>query len=110
MYNRLYKNFAMNNILHEKEIDFKEGYSTEHAVIRLTDQINSSFEKNLLKLGIFIDLAKAFDITHYQLLISKLQNFAVNRSNLRWYENYLNNRKQFPAVNKNITTLTDYYF
>ena len=43
----------MNNILYEKEIDFQEGHSTEHAVIKLTDQINSSFEKNLLKLGIY---------------------------------------------------------
>ena len=53
MYNRLYEHFAMNNILYEKEIDFQEGHSTEHAVIKLTDQINSSFEKNLLKLGIY---------------------------------------------------------
>lgn len=53
MYNRLYKHFAMNSILYEKEIDFQEGHSTEHAVIKLTDQINSSFEKNLLKLGIY---------------------------------------------------------
>ena len=53
MYNRLYEHFAMNNILYEIEIDFQEGHSTEHAVINLTDQINSSFEKNLLKLGIY---------------------------------------------------------
>ena len=46
IYNRLFKFLAANEILYIKQFSFEEGYSTEHAINQLTDQIESSFEKN----------------------------------------------------------------
>ena len=63
------------------------------AIIQLTDQINSSFEKNHFILGIFIDLSEAFDTVDHHILVSKLENYEVNGNNLRWFQSYLKNPK-----------------
>ena len=62
---------------------FKGGHSTEHAIMQLTDQVNSSFEKNHFTLGIFVDLLKAFDTVDHYILITNLENYGVNGKNLR---------------------------
>ena len=71
--------------------------------MQLIDQINSSFEKNHFKLGFFIDLSKAFDTVDHDILITKLENYGVNRNNLRWFQSYLKNRKQYLNFNNKIT-------
>ena len=48
MYNRLSKYLAINEILYKKHFGFQKGYSTEHAIIQLTDQIDNSFEKKII--------------------------------------------------------------
>ena len=71
--------------------------------MQLTDQINSSFEKNHFTLGVFIDLSKAFDTVDHDILITKLENYGVNGNNLRWFQSYLKNRKQYLNFNNKIT-------
>ena len=61
--------------------------------------MNNRFERNQFTLDIFIDLSKAFDTVDHKILISKLKNYDVRGNNLNWFENYLNNRKQFIAYN-----------
>ena len=43
MYNRLFKYLTTNEILYKKQFQFQKGHSTEHATIKLIDQINYSF-------------------------------------------------------------------
>ena len=43
MYNRLFKYLTTNEILYKKQFGFQKGHSTEHAIIKLIDQINYSF-------------------------------------------------------------------
>ena len=65
--------------------------------MQLVDQINCSFEKNLYILGIFIGFSKAFDTVNHKSLITKLENYEVKGTNLRWLKRYPGNRKQFIA-------------
>ena len=62
--------------------------------MQLVDQINCSFEKNIYTLDIFIDLSKAFDTVDHKIIITKLENYGVTGTNLRWFKSYLENRKQ----------------
>ena len=66
--------------------------------------MNNSFERKKFILGIFIDLSKAFDTVDHKILISKLKNYGVRGNNLKWFESYLNNRKQFTAYNNKYTS------
>ena len=70
-------------------------------MIQLIDQINNSFEKNHFTLSIFIHLSKAFDIVDHSILIKKLKLYRVKGNNLRWFESYLSNRKQYISYNGN---------
>ena len=46
-------------------------------------------------LGIFIDLIKAFDTVDHKILTKKLELYGIKGCNLRWFESYLSNRRQF---------------
>ena len=104
MYHRLFKYLTTNEILHKKQFVFQKGHSTEHAIIQLIDQINNSFEKNHFTIVTFIDLLKAFDTVDHSIPIKKLKVYRVKGNNLRWFESYLSNRKQYINYNSNKCT------
>ena len=106
MYNRLFKYLTTNEILYKKQFGFQEGHSTEHAIMQLIDNINNSFEKNHFPLGVFIDLSKAFDTVDHYILITKLKQYGI-QGNIRWFESYLSNRKQYIAYNNKSTSFKD---
>ena len=85
MYKRLCNHLSENQMFYSKEFGFQRGHSTEHAIMQLIDQISSNFEKNNFALGVFIDLSKVFDTVDHDILITKLEDYGVNRNNLRWF-------------------------
>ena len=64
-------------------------------ITQLTRYITGSFEKGEYTLGVFIDLSKAFDTVHHEILIKKLQYYGIDGTALKWFESYLSNRKQY---------------
>ena len=52
----------------------------------------------------FIDLAKAFDIVDHKILLRKMEIYGTGGTTLKWFENYLTNRKQYIQISniKNI--------
>ena len=42
----------------------------------------------------FIDLAKAFDTIDHKLLLRKMEIHGIGKTTLKWFGNYLTNRKQ----------------
>ena len=95
MYSRLFKYFSENRILYEKQFGFQTSHSTEHAILLLVNQLYQSFDESKFTLGIFIDLSKAFDTVDHKILTKKLELYGIKVCNLRWFESYLSNRKQF---------------
>ena len=70
--------------------------------MQLIDNINNSFEKNHFTLGVFVDLSKAFDAVNHYISITKLKQYGIQGNNVRWFETYFSNRKQYIAYsNKN---------
>lgn len=95
MYNRFYSFLTANNILYDNQFGFQAGHSTDHAIVKLVNEISKAFDENKYMLGIFIDLSKAFDTVDHKILLEKLKNYGINNSNIRWFERYLSNRKQY---------------
>ena len=77
-----------------KQFGVQTGYSTDHAIIHLVEQIYKNFEENKYTLGVSIDLAKAFDTADHKILLRKIEIYGIGGTTLRWFENYLTNRKQ----------------
>ena len=46
----------------------------------------------------FIDLAKVFDTADYKILLRKMEIYGVGGTTLKWFENYLTNRKQYIQI------------
>ena len=66
MYNCLYQYLKDEKILYKKQFGFQTGHSIGHAIVKLTDQIHDSFEKNdyTLGLGPFYLTKKAWNICY----------------------------------------------
>ena len=95
MYTQLYNYLQENKILYSKQFGFQTGHSTDHAIIQLVEQIYENFEENKYTLGVFIDLAKAFDTVDHKVLLRKMEIYDIGGIKLKWFENYLTNRKQY---------------
>ena len=100
MYNRLYVFLETNKLLFKNQFGFRNGFSTEHAILELVDQITNSFETNSYTLGVFIDLSKAFDTVNHNILLDKLRYYGIKGKSLKWLESYLQNRKQYIVYNR----------
>lgn len=50
-------------------------------------------------IAVFLDLKKAFDTVNHKILLQILPNFGINNISLKWFESYLNNRKQMVIIN-----------
>ena len=83
----------------KKQFGFQEGHATNHAVLQLVDQINNNFKQNSFTLEMFVDLSKAFDTVDHNILLKKLEINRIVGKNLKWFKNYLNNRKQYIQIN-----------
>ena len=106
MYNRLYKYLTTEKLLYSKQFGFQTGLSTEHAIVKLVDQIYESFEKDHYTLGVFIDLSKAFDTVDHTILIKKLEMYGIKGINLVWFRSYQTNRIQYISITRGIETDT----
>ena len=91
-------------MLHSQQFGFQKGYSTEHAISQLVDQIYESFENGNYIIGIFVDLSKAFDTVDYTILLKKLEIYGITIANLAWFRSYLKNRRQYICVNNDNET------
>ena len=75
---------------------FRPGDSTTNQLIGLVNDIHRAFDStNALEVrAIFLDISKAFDKVCHDGLIFEMRKNGVSGRLLKFYHNYLNNRKQ----------------
>ena len=96
---KLQDHLRINNVLAKEQHGFCTNKSTTSAVISLTDEILKSFENKEYLVGVFIDLAKAFETVNHSILLGKLKHYGVRGTSLKWFTSYLSNRSQFVNFN-----------
>lgn len=92
--NRLMSFFEKHNIITSRQFGFRKNVSTENAVIDLIKTLVTNMNQNKKCLGIFLDLAKAFDTVSHEILLKRLSNVGVRGCTLKILTNYLLNRTQ----------------
>ena len=55
-------------------------------------------------LGVFVDVAKAFDTVNHDLLLLKLDNMGIRGVALSWFRSYLSDRSQQVKCNGDLST------
>ena len=83
-----------NEIIYKHQFGFRKGHSTVHALLHFLHKHEELIRSNKKFSCIFLDLCKAFDTTQHNIILKKLEILGVKGNELRWFTNYLKNRKQ----------------
>ena len=69
-------------------------YSTETALIIVTDNILKAVDEKSASLLVLLDMPKAFDSLNHNLLLGKLRKLGLKASVISWFNSYLSIRYQ----------------
>ena len=69
-------------------------YSTETALIIVTDNILKAVDEKSASLLVLLDMPKAFDSLNHNLLLGKLRKLGLKASVISWFSSYLSSRYQ----------------
>ena len=107
IYSRIYKFLTKNNLISNKQFGFRSKYSTNHALVSITERIKSLLDDSQFVCGIFIDLEKAFDTVNHNILCDKLKYYGLRGNVNNNIQSYLTNRKQYVSINGQDSELRD---
>ena len=77
VYNRNTKFLNDNNFIKSLRFGFQHNYSTNHALINLTEYISKKLDDGKIGCGIFADLQKAFNTVDHNILLTKLEHYEI---------------------------------
>ena len=103
-YNRLWNYFSVNNLL-SSQFSFRSGASTEHTLLKFSDDILKLFDQKKVAIATFMDLSKAFDCVYHNILLSKLKQYGIHETTLQWINSYLSDCKHFVSWNQSHSSL-----
>ena len=87
------------NLLHEKQSCFREGHSTESALILMIDSWLKAINDGKFVGCLMVDFRKAFDLLDHNILLQKLKLYKCDERSLSWFNSYLSNRTQRVPMN-----------
>lgn len=94
VYSQISKFIEDNNILYKYQSGYRSMFSTQTALIRITDDIRLAMDKRRVTLLMLLDFSRAFDCVNHTLLIAILKSYSLSFSVVKWFSSYLTNRLQ----------------
>lgn len=86
------------DVFYRFQYGFRQGSSTQTAVLELVDDIVEGIDKGKFVGGLFLDLKKAFDTLNHDILLKKLERYGIRGIANNVIKSYLTNRKQFVHI------------
>jgi hypothetical protein len=84
----------INQIITKSQSGFIEKDSTVYQLLGIYDDFCRSFDSEITTQAIFFDISKAFDKVWHRGLLRKLHAIGIRETLLKWFEDYLTERKQ----------------
>ena len=89
--------YIINNALKDKPLHpnqhaYQKGKSTETALAKVVDLVETCLDKKLIVVGVFIDIEGAFDNTSVETIINSAAGKGLNPTIIRWIKDMLSNR------------------
>ena len=103
MYKRLCAFLINNTITYNLQFGFRQQYSTSHALINITENTTTALDDGNIGSGVFEDLQKAFDTVDHQILLAKLNHYAISGVSNDWFKSYLSNSNQYVSINSDVS-------
>ena len=73
---------------------FRKNFSTQTALLKLTDDIRQGIDKRMVTILVLFDFTNAFGLVNHATLLHKLKNLNFSCSSLNWFYSYLKDRQQ----------------
>ena len=86
-----------------QQFGFMKKKSTDMALFQHIRDIVEGIEMNNVTVGLYLDLAKAFDTVHHERLIAKLSAIGFQDKILSWFKTYLENRTHMVKINEDLS-------
>ena len=99
IYSRVYNYLVKFNLIYSKQFGFRRNHSCNHAIISLTEHVKKLLDDGEIVCGVFVDLEKAFDTVHHEILCDKLNAYGLRGKINDLFKSYLDNRKQYVSLN-----------
>ena len=93
IYERIFDFIYKHKILSERQFGFIKNKGTRDALSYITKRIYENLDKSKPIIVAFLDLAKAFDTLDHNILLHKLQAYAIRGNAYNLMQSYLTNRK-----------------
>ncbi len=107
MKDQLMEYIEKNHLLTKRQSGYRKMHSCETALNLVIVNWKEAKDNNESILCVFLDLKRAFETIDRQKLIQKLKKFGINNCALKWFESYLDGRKQVTKVNGQISRPRD---
>ena len=110
MYTQRYYHFNVNTLLSEQQYGFRSQHSTELACVKLVDYILREMDNIRdikIPASLFLDLSKAFDTLHFDILLHKLQHDSIDGVSLNVIKSYLTNRFHYVQLENSDSSLLE---
>lgn len=101
---RLIKYLEANSILTSSQHGFRHLHNTTTALTHGLDFLYKALDKREFGMGIYLDIAKAFDSVDHNILLNKLSHYGIRGVAQSWFRSYLSNRFQYLSVNNTSST------
>ena len=95
MYTRLVSFFEY-DVFCTPQFGFRKVKGIKNAILTFTEPILVARDNNEQRVGLFLDLSKAFDSN--DILIKKLKHFGIMGLLGKWFTSYLSDRKQLAQI------------
>ena len=83
------------SLLKKHQSAYRKFHNTETALIKITDDLLLSADKNKVSIIVLLDLSAAFDTIDHKILINRLKDdFGFDSTVLNWFISYLDGRTQ----------------
>ena len=99
IYSRVYAYLVKYDLISSKQFGFRSNHSCNHAIISLTEHVKKLLDEGHIVCGVFVDLEKAFDTVHHDILCDKLNAYGLRGKVNDLFKSYLSNRKQYVSLN-----------
>ena len=96
---RLIAHLENNNILSNSQFAYRAARGTDLAIAKFVKNVLENFDDNKITIAVFLDLTRAFDCVDHHILCEKLSHYGVRDVALKWFNDYLSDRKQYVTYN-----------
>lgn len=91
-------------LLCNEQFGFRKNKSTIDAINNLIINVVEGLERREHVLSIFLDLSKAFDCVHHEILLHQLEACGIRGLPHKWLSSYLGGRSQYVEISNVLST------